>query len=187
MACSPVFASAGAHTDSMTYLGPYTTIASLSLGVERVFRIRPYTSREDTAGAERRGEHAPPLGSHSASVRTLNLPLPHNSLLIMHAGMQEGFKHSVPPIGAGGMDLFRLPKGIAGVDPALASERFDERINVSGMALARADPAGKHCGGQGERGFFEANVPPMCTAFCPRLPPHAQLTFRFFRSVRRTF
>lgn len=42
-------------------------------------------------------------------MRTLEITLPHNSLLIMHGGTQEVFKHCVPPMN--GMDVFKLPKG----------------------------------------------------------------------------
>lgn len=137
---------AGAHTDSMTYLGPYATIASLSLGVERTFRIRAYAPSPPAHPPAAPSAPGPGIGagpappppppqSPAAAARTLNIPLPHNSLLIMHAGMQEGYKHSVPPVGAGGMDLYRLPRGLEGVDPKLEGERFDERINVSGWCL----------------------------------------------------
>lgn len=42
-------------------------------------------------------------------MRTLEITLPHNSLLIMHGGCQEVFKHSVPPVN--GMDVYKLPRG----------------------------------------------------------------------------
>lgn len=32
--------SVGAHADQLTYLGPWPTIASISLGCQRVFRLR---------------------------------------------------------------------------------------------------------------------------------------------------
>lgn len=66
--------SVGWHTDQLTYLGPATVIASVSLGCVREFRVR-------RVGAEAEGEGA------------YGLWLPHNSLLVMHAGMQEGWKH----------------------------------------------------------------------------------------------
>ena len=69
--------SVGWHTDELTYLGPMATIASLSLGVEREFRVRRAEAEADE------GAYA--------------IHLPHNSLLIMHAGMQEGWKHCVHP------------------------------------------------------------------------------------------
>ncbi|RDB21303.1 Alpha-ketoglutarate-dependent dioxygenase alkB 3 [Hypsizygus marmoreus] len=80
----------GFHSDQMTYLGPYPTIASLSLGTERIFRLREVIPTDQ-------------LGVRRA--RTFNIPLPHNSLTIMHASCQEGFKHSVPPQRA--IDLYR--------------------------------------------------------------------------------
>ena len=72
----------GYHSDQLTYLGPMCTIASLSLGVSREFRIR-----EMTPGVSNSDSAAQPYGIH----------LPHNSLLIMHAGMQESYKHSLHP------------------------------------------------------------------------------------------
>ena len=101
--------SVGAHADQLTYLGPWPTIASISLGCQRVFRLRGgdpvrCVLRPDVADAH----------------RTYDIPLPHNSLLIMHAGCQEHFKHAVIP--AASLDLFRLPSA--------PSRTFNERINV---------------------------------------------------------
>jgi hypothetical protein len=49
----------------LTYLGPYATIASLSLGTSRMFRLRE-TIPEDEA--------------HLRQARTYNIPLTHNSV-----------------------------------------------------------------------------------------------------------
>lgn len=65
----------GWHTDQLTYLGPMTTIAGLSLGVGREFAIRKAGSTKDK------------------DLRVFKIWLPHNSLLIMHAGTQEEWKH----------------------------------------------------------------------------------------------
>ena len=65
--------SVGYHADQLTYVGPRTVIGSLSLGVEREFRVRH--------------------GSEGA----VAVHLPHNSLLVMHAEMQEEWKHAVHP------------------------------------------------------------------------------------------
>ncbi|KAM0789174.1 hypothetical protein ACM66B_000022 [Microbotryomycetes sp. NB124-2] len=92
----------GWHSDVLTHLGPYPTIASLSLGVARPFRLRPFK----------------PLAN--GQQRTLEIVLPHNSLCIMHGGCQELFKHSIPPVA--GMDLFRLPG---------SQQSFRERINMT--------------------------------------------------------
>lgn len=68
------------HSDRLTYIGPHCTIASLSLGATREFRIRKQYSTNDT----------------TSKFNTIySIPLPHNTLLIMHAGFQEEFKHSV--------------------------------------------------------------------------------------------
>ncbi|KAK3318495.1 GRF zinc finger domain-containing protein [Apodospora peruviana] len=76
----------GWHSDQLTYLGPRAVIGSLSLGVTREFRVRrilPRDSSDDAAEENSGGQIA--------------IHLPHNSLLIMHAEMQEEWKHSVSP------------------------------------------------------------------------------------------
>ncbi|KAK7023956.1 GRF zinc finger family protein [Favolaschia claudopus] len=82
--------SVGFHSDQLTCLGPYPTIASLSLGTRRVFSLR---------------EVIPSDEAKSRRARTFNVPLPHNSLTIMHASCQERFKHSIPPQPA--LDMYR--------------------------------------------------------------------------------
>ncbi|KAL6305386.1 hypothetical protein BKA93DRAFT_731412 [Sparassis latifolia] len=84
--------SVGFHSDQLTNLGPYPTIASLSLGTSRVFRLR---------------EVIPSNEKDKRSARTYNIPLQHNSLVIMHASCQETFKHAVPPQNT--IDLFHPP------------------------------------------------------------------------------
>ncbi|KAI9780981.1 MAG: hypothetical protein M1839_006420 [Geoglossum umbratile] len=74
--------SVGYHSDQLTYLGPRPTIGSLSLGVSREFRIRRILPQDPNSAAES---------------GTISIHLPHNSLLIMHAEMQEEWKHSVHP------------------------------------------------------------------------------------------
>ncbi|KAG5716298.1 Alpha-ketoglutarate-dependent dioxygenase alkB like protein [Termitomyces sp. T112] len=82
--------SVGFHSDQLTYLGPYPTIASLSLGTQRIFSLREVIPADEV---------------NDRKARTFNIPLPHNSLTIMHASCQERFKHSIPPQQA--IDLFR--------------------------------------------------------------------------------
>ncbi|SCU96338.1 LADA_0H00386g1_1 [Lachancea dasiensis] len=65
------------HSDRMTNIGPHPVIASLSLGFSREFRIRK----------------GYPSNSQIYSIRPK-----HNSLIIMHAGFQEEYKHCVPLI-----------------------------------------------------------------------------------------
>ncbi|KIL00654.1 hypothetical protein PAXRUDRAFT_821451 [Paxillus rubicundulus Ve08.2h10] len=57
--------SVGLHSDQLTYLGPYPTIASLSLGTTRVFRLREVIPSDDIS---------------TRRARTFNIPLPHNSV-----------------------------------------------------------------------------------------------------------
>ena len=77
--------SVGYHSDQMTYLGPRAIIGSISLGVAREFRVRKIVARDDenTSRADAEGQIA--------------IHLPHNSLLVMHAEMQEEWKHSIAP------------------------------------------------------------------------------------------
>ncbi|KAI8851130.1 hypothetical protein BC829DRAFT_127130 [Chytridium lagenaria] len=69
----------GLHSDKLTYLGPLPTIASMTLGAERMFRIKRISR---------------PSGP---SQQTYNVSLPHRSLLVMLPTMQEEFKHELPP------------------------------------------------------------------------------------------
>ncbi|KAK4176705.1 putative alpha-ketoglutarate-dependent dioxygenase [Triangularia setosa] len=80
--------SVGWHTDQLTYLGPHPTIASFSLGVTREFRLRRTSSFLPSSS----DDHPNPNLTGQIS-----LPLPHNSLLIMHSTTQEEWKHSVSP------------------------------------------------------------------------------------------
>lgn len=103
--------SVGYHSDDLTYLGPHPIIGSLSLGVEREFRIRRVLPRddEDGDGGEATGEDPGSSSSlksnsalkpsdHRADIQgQISIHLPHNSLLVMHAEMQEEWKHSIPP------------------------------------------------------------------------------------------
>ena len=77
----------GWHSDQLTYLGPRAVIGSISLGVAREFRVRRVLPKDDdskeTANAGAEGQ--------------ISIHLPHNSLLVMHAEMQEEWKHCVTP------------------------------------------------------------------------------------------
>lgn len=75
--------SVGWHSDHLTYLGPRTVIGSLSLGVAREFRVRKIVPNVQASAADEQGQIA--------------IHLPHNSLLVMHAEMQEEWKHSIAP------------------------------------------------------------------------------------------
>ncbi|KAF3917693.1 hypothetical protein AA313_de0209785 [Arthrobotrys entomopaga] len=94
--------SVGWHSDQLTYLGPRTVIASLSLGVEREFRLRrvapvvldPYDVPFEPEKSEEGGEEGEWKWESEGQ---LSVHLPHNSLLIMHAECQESWKHSVHP------------------------------------------------------------------------------------------
>jgi hypothetical protein len=78
--------SVGYHSDQLSYLGPRAIIGSLSLGVAREFRVRKIVPKEE----DDKGEAADASGQ-------ISIHLPHNSLLVMHAEMQEEWKHSIAP------------------------------------------------------------------------------------------
>ena len=99
--------SVGYHSDQLTYLGPRAVIGSLSLGVAREFRVRKIVARssEQNDMSTRRADAEGQIAIH----------LPHNSLLVMHAEMQEEWKHSIHPAQA------IVPHPMAG----------DRRINIT--------------------------------------------------------
>lgn len=82
--------SVGFHCDQLTYLGPRAIIGSLSLGVAREFRVRKIVARDDEEHADSKDQRADAEGQ-------IAIHLPHNSLLVMHAEMQEAWKHSIHP------------------------------------------------------------------------------------------
>ena len=77
----------GYHSDQLTYLGPRAVIGSLSLGVAREFRVRKIVAEDD--------QYRKDDGSMADAQGQISIHLPHNSLLIMHAEMQEEWKHSI--------------------------------------------------------------------------------------------
>jgi len=104
----------GFHSDRLTSIGPYPTIASLSLGTRRMFRLREVIPVDE-------------VGKRAA--QTFDIPLPHNSLCIMHASTQERFKHSIPPRNT--IDRFHPPYP---QPPDLPEFTFDPgncRINIT--------------------------------------------------------
>lgn len=62
------------HSDKMTSIGPQPIIASLSLGCAREFRVRK---------------------SYPSNSQIYTIKPPHNTLIIMHAGFQEEYRHCV--------------------------------------------------------------------------------------------
>jgi alkylated DNA repair dioxygenase AlkB len=77
----------GWHSDHLTYLGPRAVIGSISLGVAREFRVRRIIPRDsDTKTVQEQDAEG-----------QISIHLPHNSLLVMHAEMQEEWKHSIAP------------------------------------------------------------------------------------------
>lgn len=62
------------HSDKMTSIGPQPIIASLSLGCSREFRVRK---------------------SYPSNSQIYIIRPPHNTLIIMHAGFQEEYRHCI--------------------------------------------------------------------------------------------
>lgn len=91
--------SVGYHADQLTYLGPRAIIGSLSLGVAREFRVRRIVAREneEDTGSNLAKEKVIQDIDRANAEGQIAIHLPHNSLLIMHAEMQEEWKHSIAP------------------------------------------------------------------------------------------
>ncbi|MCJ1429818.1 hypothetical protein MMC29_007733, partial [Sticta canariensis] len=90
--------SVGYHSDQLTYLGPRAVIGSLSLGVAREFRVRKIVARDEE---DKESVKEQPKEQVRADVEgQISIHLPHNSLLVMHAEMQEEWKHSIHPASA---------------------------------------------------------------------------------------
>ena len=79
----------GYHSDQLTYLGPRAIIGSISLGVAREFRVRRIVPQDEDKKERSQGD--------SDAQGQIAIHLPHNSLLVMHAEMQEEWKHSIAP------------------------------------------------------------------------------------------
>ena len=100
--------SVGYHSDQLTYLGPRAVIGSISLGVAREFRVRQVVARDEDDNEVMGDDRADAEGQ-------IAIHLPHNSLLVMHAEMQEEWKHSIAPAKA--------------IDPHPISD--NKRINIT--------------------------------------------------------
>jgi alkylated DNA repair dioxygenase AlkB len=87
--------SVGYHSDQLTYLGPRAVIGSLSLGVTREFRVRKIMARDENEDSE--GDLQKIKNKRADAEGQIAIHLPHNSLLVMHADMQEEWKHSIHP------------------------------------------------------------------------------------------
>lgn len=92
--------SVGYHSDQLTYLGPRAVIGSISLGVAREFRVRRIVPQEAEVQPTTVGNDINPRvksKEDSDMEGQISIHLPHNSLLVMHAEMQEEWKHSIAP------------------------------------------------------------------------------------------
>ena len=85
----------GYHSDQLSYLGPRAVIGSLSLGVAREFRVRRIVPPDEEPDMSNSNDKTP--RSQADIQGQISIHLPHNSLLVMHAEMQEEWKHSIAP------------------------------------------------------------------------------------------
>lgn len=85
--------SVGFHADQLTHIGPGAVIASVSLGVTREFRLVPKLHNKSKKSKSQNDQ----LGEIIGGLNPISVHLPHNSLIIMHAGCQEAWKHSLMP------------------------------------------------------------------------------------------
>lgn len=93
----------GAHSDTLSNIGPGAIVTGISLGAKRTFLVEetlPWGTKE-VAG-----------GDHSGGGKKL-LDMPHNSAVVMWGGCQERYKHGVPP----------MRKGV-GVHPVAGTKRI---------------------------------------------------------------
>ena len=94
----------GWHSDDEPELGPQPLIASLSLGAERRFLLKPRDRRR--------------LGPDARGLRAFAVPLPPGSLLLMAGQTQRHYLHALPgtarPVGARLNLTFRLVRTGAG-------------------------------------------------------------------------
>ncbi|CAN0179157.1 unnamed protein product [Ectocarpus sp. 6 AP-2014] len=81
----------GAHSDTLSNIGPRAIVVGVSLGAKRVFVV------EETLP---RGVKPPPAGSGSEGGKK-SLDMPHNCAIVMWAGCQERYKHGVPVMSKG--------------------------------------------------------------------------------------
>ncbi|BEJ13347.1 hypothetical protein CspHIS471_0305210 [Cutaneotrichosporon sp. HIS471] len=110
-------ATVGFHSDQMTYLGPYPTIASLSLGTPRAFRLRAVNTSDPAFAPDE-----PP--------RTYEVTLGNNTLVLMTPGCQERYKHMIPPQRA--LDTFRISWDAEGQPIPLDEQTaYTSRINIT--------------------------------------------------------
>ena len=107
----------GFHSDFLLELGPRPIIAGLSLGATRPFRLKrqqmplppppPTTTTAppsagkgalDDGGGGSGGGSGGGVGTAAAAVRSVSVPMPHNSVCIMWDDCQEEWLHAVPKV-----------------------------------------------------------------------------------------
>ena len=93
------------HSDHLTTLGPRPIIVGLSLGACRRFEFRQQPSAPPSPNATKTSSHFSTdgdgmLGKESVppslSSLHVSIPMPHNSVIIMHGDSQETWQHAIP-------------------------------------------------------------------------------------------
>lgn len=86
------------HADDEVELGPSPVIASLSLGAERVFELKPKMLARAQSPQSSHPRHSSPdhQPQPSNAKHRFKLSLQHGQLIVMSAGVQERWLHQVP-------------------------------------------------------------------------------------------
>ena len=100
--------SMGWHADNEPELGKNPTIASVSLGATRRFKLRHNLTRSLSGNVKQQAGHnfsrslRPGLGlePNELGAQLTELPLSHGSLLVMAGEMQHHWQHSIPKMAA---------------------------------------------------------------------------------------
>ena len=90
----------GWHSDAEPALGQNPCVASVSLGAQRDFKVRPIPSKRTLSEVDARSQpnsfrsnHANRSGDHT---RGGSIPLSDGGLLLMESGFQSMYQHSLP-------------------------------------------------------------------------------------------
>ncbi|EKM55474.1 uncharacterized protein PHACADRAFT_184269 [Phanerochaete carnosa HHB-10118-sp] len=117
--------SVGFHTDQLTNIGPFATIASLSLGRASSCRPSVLRGRFECERLSLRMRRTSAVQGHIMS----HLHITRQVLCIMHASCQETFKHCIPPQRV--IDPFRPSHPPPGLAPEEPIPTFNTRINIT--------------------------------------------------------
>ena len=89
------------HSDNEKELGELPCIYSISLGQERVFRMRRFDRQSFVDPFSLEGSQLTlldTLDSKPEMIKSVKIPLPHNSLLIMKGTTQKFWQHAIDKV-----------------------------------------------------------------------------------------